>query len=230
MRTYVWAAAILTSTAIICPAHAAITVYTTLAGFNAATIGRGVDTFNNLSVIRYPSPLKRTAGSLAYSATVLRDVDSTDSQDFYGAGENDRWLSTNVAGDIVSFGGWSSSVSAIGGLFFGTNKNGSFTAHPGGVTVTATDAGGTVTRVVLNPTTSSFLGFVSTGGLSQLTVRTNLTATSVWPTINNLTLARAAAVTAVPEPASWAMMILGLGAVGVAMRRRGKVSTTVGFA
>jgi hypothetical protein len=35
---------------------------------------------------------------------------------------------------------------------------------------------------------------------------------------------------AVPEPATWAMMILGMGAVGFAMRRRSKVRTTVKFA
>jgi hypothetical protein len=35
---------------------------------------------------------------------------------------------------------------------------------------------------------------------------------------------------AVPEPASWAMMILGMGAVGFTLRRRAKVATTVSFA
>ena len=35
---------------------------------------------------------------------------------------------------------------------------------------------------------------------------------------------------AVPEPASWAMMILGMGAVGFAMRRRRNVRTTVSYA
>ena len=34
---------------------------------------------------------------------------------------------------------------------------------------------------------------------------------------------------AVPEPASWAMMILGVGAVGFAMRRREKVTTRVSY-
>lgn len=38
------------------------------------------------------------------------------------------------------------------------------------------------------------------------------------------------AVGAVPEPATWAMMILGMGAVGFAMRRRSKVKTSVKFA
>ena len=35
---------------------------------------------------------------------------------------------------------------------------------------------------------------------------------------------------AVPEPATWAMMLAGFGAMGFAMRRRGKVSTAVRFA
>lgn len=38
------------------------------------------------------------------------------------------------------------------------------------------------------------------------------------------------ASSAVPEPAAWAMMILGMGAVGFAMRRRQKVSTRVSHA
>lgn len=38
------------------------------------------------------------------------------------------------------------------------------------------------------------------------------------------------AVAAVPEPAAWAMMILGMGVVGFALRRQKKVRTTVTFA
>ena len=38
------------------------------------------------------------------------------------------------------------------------------------------------------------------------------------------------ATAAVPEPATWGMMILGFGAMGYAMRRRAKVRTTVSFA
>lgn len=37
-------------------------------------------------------------------------------------------------------------------------------------------------------------------------------------------------VGAVPEPATWAMMLLGFGAIGFAMRRRPKVQTTVAYA
>jgi hypothetical protein len=43
----------------------------------------------------------------------------------------------------------------------------------------------------------------------------------------NLSLGLNGAVAAVPEPATWALMILGFGAVGVAMRRRHSVAAKV---
>lgn len=55
------------------------------------------------------------------------------------------------------------------------------------------------------------------------------TYTRVMPTVQSF--ATAAAVTgAVPEPASWAMMVLGVGAAGYAMRRRQKVVVKVTYA
>lgn len=48
--------------------------------------------------------------------------------------------------------------------------------------------------------------------------------------IANVNATSSPAVTAVPEPAAWAMMIFGMGAVGFAMRRRSKVRTTVSYA
>lgn len=47
---------------------------------------------------------------------------------------------------------------------------------------------------------------------------------------NRYTLTISAAAPAVPEPATWAMMLVGLGAAGAAMRRRNKVAATVTFA
>ena len=46
----------------------------------------------------------------------------------------------------------------------------------------------------------------------------------------NFVIAQAGAVAPVPEPATWAMAILGLGAVGVAMRRRRHVTMRVAYA
>lgn len=47
---------------------------------------------------------------------------------------------------------------------------------------------------------------------------------------DNYTITIAAAVGAVPEPATWAMMLVGFGAIGVTMRRKSKVSTKVAYA
>lgn len=45
-----------------------------------------------------------------------------------------------------------------------------------------------------------------------------------------LTGSASATVAAVPEPATWAMMLVGFGAIGGAMRRKSKVTTGVSFA
>ena len=66
-------------------------------------------------------------------------------------------------------------------------------------------------------------------------VRTNATnfALNGFATVGNSTsfnVQTFAPIAAVPEPATWGMMILGMGIIGFAMRRRQKVSTTVTFA
>ena len=43
---------------------------------------------------------------------------------------------------------------------------------------------------------------------------------------STLTISRAVTVAAVPEPATWAMMLLGFGGIGVAMRRRRHATLT----
>lgn len=63
---------------------------------------------------------------------------------------------------------------------------------------------GPLTAPVFSPGTFTFTGFSS----------------------GTLTVSQVAAV---PEPATWAMMIVGIGAVGATMRRRAKVKTAVSF-
>lgn len=73
------------------------------------------------------------------------------------------------------------------------------------------------------------LGFTS--GLAGGVVRIDTSGASYFNFQNGLqTIATAQVAGAVPEPATWAMMIAGFGMVGFAMRRRQKVSTTVRFA
>jgi hypothetical protein len=203
-------------------ANATITIYTTQAAFLAAVSAPGVDTFNDLSTTTSTaSPLNRTAGAYTYRASV-----STTS--FFGAGSGtDHWLSTNTATDTITFSNFSAGVRGVGGQFFGSDIAGLFAA--GNISVSATDASGTVNQLLTLPTTTTFLGFVSNTGLTSLTVSAVQGATPLWPTVNNLTLAAGPVAAAVPEPATWGMMILGFGMIGAASRSR-KVKTTVSFA
>jgi hypothetical protein len=205
-------------------AYAGPTIYNTQAAFLAAVGTTGVDTFDNFSNTgSTPSPITRPAGSFGYTAAA-----STSS--FFGAGSGaDHWLSTNTATDSITFSGFTGGVSGFGGFFFGSDISGAFAA--GSVTLTATDASGTSTFTITNATTSSFLGFVSSGPLLSATLTAvQPTSGPLWSTANDLTLAGAAATPGVPEPATWAMLLMGFGAVGFAMRRRPSVSTRVRFA
>ena len=47
---------------------------------------------------------------------------------------------------------------------------------------------------------------------------------------SNITFAAGEVAPGVPEPATWGMMILGFGTIGLVLRRRGKVRTTVSYA
>jgi hypothetical protein len=189
-------------------ANAAITVYTSLAAFNAATTAQGTDTYTGFSITgATPSPITRNAGPYGYTASTPGN--------FFGAGTTaNPWLSTNTATDTVTLNAFTGGVTAAGGNFFGSDISGLFAA--GDITVSATDGSGTTTQTIIGATQASFLGFVSTGALSSLTfVAVQPAATFLWPTLDNLVLA-----TTVPEPQTYAMMLAGLGLVGFMARRR----------
>lgn len=80
------------------------------------------------------------------------------------------------------------------------------------------------------------VGYASGGALAGTSTFANRTFASLGLTSGTYVFRSAAdTVTvnvggAVPEPATWAMMLAGVGAVGFAMRRRQKASTSVRFA
>ena len=203
-------------------AQAAITVYTSLTAFTAAVGTTGTDDYTGFAVAAgTSSPIVRSAGTFSYTATVDPTV-------FYGAGTTGNpWLSTLTATDTITFNGFTAGVVAAGGNFFGSDILGSFLV--GGMTLTATDASGSVSQTIANTSTAGFLGFVSTGALLSLklcAVQVTINACGnsatlapfVWPTADNLILASAAPV---PEPETYAMLLAGLGALAFMARRRG---------
>ena len=83
----------------------------------------------------------------------------------------------------------------------------------GVVVATITHTGGTSADLAWQPFS---LGFTATGPTTTIGF-VNLTGGQ-----NEGVFLDAVSVAAVPEPATWAMMLIGLGAVGVSMRRRRK--------
>ena len=132
-----------------------------------------------------------------------------DSTLWTGGSGSDVWLTTNAAADVVTFDNFSSGVYAAGGYIFGSDISGLFLRR-GSVTVSATDASGTTTVTQRFAKDDNFFGFVSDSSLTSVTVSaTSGRRASVWPTINNLTLAAA-----VPEPETYALLLSGLAVIG----------------
>ena len=158
-------------------------------------------------------------GSPAYAAPLLFDfsgpsgtamfqLDSnptpTTSQTFIGS---DQFSFSNVAGTFGGIAGTASTISFGNGIF-------------SSLSITAANLGFTQFNA---PT-------LFTGSPSNPTFLTGA-FTLINPFFGNgqLTISPVAAA-AVPEPASWGMMILGLGGVGFAMRRRQTVATKISYA
>ncbi|MGK5080436.1 PEP-CTERM sorting domain-containing protein [Janthinobacterium sp. HLX7-2] len=212
MQTALFRLKIISAAALLLAASAAqadITLFTNQAAYLAAAGNTGVDTFDDLPIDALDGPLNRSAGSYAYTVSSVGT-----SPILYGAGTgSDNWLSTNNRNDSVLFSNFSSAVRGVGGFFFGSDFAGGY-ATSQNVTLTARNAlGELLTYELTLPTQASFVGFLSTGAFSDLSVST-AGQIGIWPTINNLS------VSAVPEPATYGMLLGGLGLLGFMARRR----------
>ena len=198
-------------------AHADITTYTSQSSYLGAVGTTGVDTFDDLEVDEYFGPLTRTAGSYEYKVSA-----APNSPALWGASDDDAdiWLTGGNRLDLVTFAP-STPVAGVGGFFFGSDLFG-FSTPADYLTLSATDStGATVTYTLNTPDFNSFVGFVSTGSLVSFSVTAG-NQPGVWATVNDLHLSGAAAVTPVPEPETYGMMLAGLGLLGFIARRKRK--------
>jgi hypothetical protein len=199
-------------------ANAVITVFTTQVAFQAAATtpyGNYVETFDSLNpAVTLASPQTFSNGGFSYTASV-----STTSFFPAGTSGSDVWLSTNTATDTITLNNFAGgNVSAVGGNFFGTDISGLFAT--GDVTLTATDASGTVSQTINSATLTSFVGFISSGSFSSISIAAvQPTSGFLWPTVNNLYVGSAASSTAVPEPFTILGTLFGAG-YGVTLKRK----------
>jgi hypothetical protein len=206
LKSLALAAALLGGTA----ANAALTLYTDPAAFLAALTAPGVDSFDDLTLgAAQDDPLLRSAGAYSYTAASFGA-----SGGLFAAGAgSDAWLSPIDSDAALTFGNFSPAVRGIGGYFFATTEDGQALAGQD-VTVTASDGEEPLAFVLMNSTPQSFVGFVSSGPIGSLTVWA--TTPDVFVTANDLTLGT---ISAVPEPATWALWLTGLGLAIVLSRR-----------
>lgn len=192
-------------------AQADITIYTTRASFLAALASSGTDTFNDLTPVETSTPLLRSAGAYAYRASV------GPVSDFYPAGTApDIWLSTAVSNDTMTFDNFTAGIRGFGGNFFGSNINGLFDPNRT-IVLTASDGVSMRTVNLMNTSTSTFLGFISSDPLRTVSLHGDgVPGVTYWATANDVTIGL------VPEPAAYAMLAGGLGLVGFALRRRNR--------
>lgn len=183
-------------------AQAAITVFTSQTNFLNMVQAPGDDSFDDLLLQPYANTLTRHAGAYGYTAYSGGGL--------WGAGGTggDYWLSNNYSHNPIVFAGFGSGVWGFGGDFFPTDVGGA--ASIGNVVLSAVD-GTALTYNLSDATPGSFLGFVSDAPLSSVTLGTD--GGDYWPSANNVVLA-------VPEPASYGMLLAGLGLAGAAARRR----------
>jgi hypothetical protein len=164
-----------------------------------------------------------TAGS---SSFIFQGVTFT-----FGSTPSGITVQNTSNGAVQAFGGFlgialrpSSSFTNRGTVSYGPTgtQYASFTSPT--LDPTALDAGSSFIGLRVTSGSDVYLGFanltgsVLTGYGYETSANTAITATTLFP------------ASAVPEAATWAMMIVGLGVVGGSLRRRQKVSTSVSFA
>jgi len=204
LKPLVLASALASLLATAAGAQAEITVYTTQAAFLGATGTPGVDSFDDLALDIYDEALNRTAGGYTYQVSAAGGL--------FGAGTgSDHWLSSNLRLSPIVFQDFSSGVNAFGGNFFGSDIGGQYLPNAN-LILTAAD-GSSLTYTLTGATQASFVGFVSDVALTSVSLSTD--GGLYWPTANDVVLA-------VPEPATYGMLLAGLGCVGAIARRRGR--------
>ncbi|MGL1833903.1 PEP-CTERM sorting domain-containing protein [Rhodocyclaceae bacterium SMB388] len=202
--------------------HAAfINTFTSLSAFNASTTLQGTDLYSGL-----PNFLRSPINRNTQSGEIYNYTASTPNTSFFGSSigfvkggsSENPFLTTNEATNTITINGFSPSINAIGGNFFGNNFSGLFAV--GDIELTFADSlGASLTLTISAAELTSFRGVLSDGSITELAIRSVQPDSGfLWPSVDNLVLAQSSLN--VPEPGSIAL--IGLGFAGLAAARRRK--------
>jgi hypothetical protein len=195
-------------------ADAAVTEYTSQSAFDAAAPAASTFGFNAGGVTSV-EPNPATFGTLSFSDNVTADdtadggipllflVSATDTPTYGRDFLSYQNENLGISAEIDSAG-----ATAIG-FSYGSNV-------PAGDATLTLSTGDSFT--ITPSTTASFIGFTSTSPITSVSVD--------YPNSFAFDLISVSSLSAVPEPASWAMMLVGFGGLGAAMRSRRKLTAT----
>ena len=206
------------------PATAVATSYTSRTAFNAAAGATVTETFQSCSgSLNAGQALSAAApgpcGSIVTGVTFNPPPGASSS--FYIAGPGQSTNPTIALGIDQPSGGAEQIVFSSGATAFGTDLFQNFSGGSQGDTVTVIFKVATYTLdgtlldsfdVSVAPNGGSFFGLTTGTAFSYVTVA----QPGGYAVIDNVSFGNGA----VPEPASWALMITGFAAVGIAARRR----------
>jgi hypothetical protein len=178
-------------------AQAATTVYTNSASFLAQTQPGGL--FLNFTQPGIDSGPSFTYSGGGFSVTITSPSTVYRSGSIIGNNLPNETLTLTFAGTLPT---------ALGGEFFVTNISDVLQAAP--VTLTLSD--GTVTTYTPSSLANAYRGFVSTVPITSLVM--SAPGATLYNSLDNLTVA-----TAVPEPGTYLMMVLGLAVLASARVR-----------
>lgn len=194
------------------PAMAAPTIYTDRAAFDAAA---GATLFESFEEDR------RTAATQTYTDFNVSETNGSNLvyiNSYLGATNGMR--SANIENNGTSIFSINFNKTAYALAFDLLSDTNSIFSITGAATSSLVVTGGG----------SGFFGVVDNAGFTGLSLRSSATFGNYGIDALEYSITAPTMTAAVPEPASWAMMMIGIGAVGYAMRRRQKVMTRVSFA
>lgn len=187
------------------PASAAFVTFNDRAAFNAANPGTTAQNFNG-------APLASTPTSVTYNDVTFSCTGTTYCPGFFGTRNLGNGGSGSVyfaTPDTATFT-FTSAISALGIDMLGLGTVG------GSTTITATVNG----QQIVVGTFQNASAFFGLNGENFTAVTFSGTAPDDGIDFDDLAYRFAGVGGTVPEPSAWALMILGFGLVGAAMRRR----------